>query len=60
MFALLVEVERHNVRMAGGREIVPLALRVTTVFRPEDGTWKVLHRHANPITSSWPPESTIQ
>ena len=26
-------------------------LRVTTVFRREDGDWKVVHRHADPLAS---------
>jgi hypothetical protein len=45
----------------GGREdITPLALRVTMTFRPEDGTWKVVHHHADPITTAQPAESVIQ
>jgi ketosteroid isomerase-like protein len=58
--AFIVHVERCRARVGGGQEIVPIALRVTTIFRPEDGTWKVVHRHADPITSARPPESIVQ
>jgi ketosteroid isomerase-like protein len=58
--AFIVEVERYKARVGGSREIVPLALRVTTIFRPEDGTWKIVHRHADPITAPRPAESVIQ
>lgn len=37
-----------------------MSVRVTTVFRREDGVWKVAHRHADPITAPRPPESVIQ
>src|ERR671919_445037 len=30
----------------------PDTLRVTTVFRCEDGEWKVVHRHADPLPDS--------
>jgi hypothetical protein len=30
------------------------------IFRPEDGTWKVVHRHADPISTPQPAESLIQ
>jgi len=29
----------------------PYMLRVTTVFRREDGEWKVVHRHGDPLAS---------
>jgi hypothetical protein len=34
--------------------------RVTMIFQPEEGTWKIVHRHADPITSAQPAESVIQ
>jgi hypothetical protein len=56
--AYIVWIERAKV--GGRQEVSPLALRVTMIFRPEDGTWKVLHRHADPITTAQPIESVIQ
>jgi ketosteroid isomerase-like protein len=58
--AYLVEVERYRARVGGRDEPAAVALRVTTVFRPEDGTWKVVHRHADPIDTEQPAESVIQ
>ena len=59
-FAYVVEIERGETRIDGREEITPWALRVTMIFRPEDGTWKVVHRHADPITTPRPAESVIQ
>jgi ketosteroid isomerase-like protein len=47
--AYAVEIQRSTTRMAGSSEVQQLALRVTTVFRREDGQWKVVHRHADPL-----------
>jgi ketosteroid isomerase-like protein len=58
--AYTVEVERYQAKVGGREDITPVALRVTSVFRPEDGTWKVVHRHADPITTARPAESVIQ
>ena len=57
--AYIVEVERFKAKIAGREEVAPVALRVTSIFRPEDGTWKVVHRHADPITTVQPVESVI-
>jgi ketosteroid isomerase-like protein len=53
-------MQRHAglTRVGGAEEIV--ALRVTTVFRREDGPWKVVHDNADPITAPRPPKSVIQ
>ena len=58
--AYIVEVERSQIKLGGGEDLSSVALRVTTLFRPEDGTWKVVHRHADPITTTQPAESVIQ
>jgi ketosteroid isomerase-like protein len=47
-----VAVEHNRVRLGGAAEKVPISLRVTTVFRREDGGWRVVHRHADPITDA--------
>jgi ketosteroid isomerase-like protein len=58
--AYIVEVERYRTKVGGSEDITPVTLRVTSILRPEDGTWKILHRHADPITTPQPAESVIQ
>jgi ketosteroid isomerase-like protein len=58
--AFIVEVERLSAKMGGSQEETPVSLRVTSIFRNEGGEWKLLHRHADPITSARSPESVIQ
>jgi ketosteroid isomerase-like protein len=58
--AYTVEIERCQAKVEGRDDVTSLAVRVTTIFRPEDGTWKVVHRHADPITTARPAESVIQ
>ncbi len=58
--AYIVEVERFKAKVGGREGITPFALRVTSIFRPEEGTWKCVHRHADPITTPQPAESVIQ
>ena len=43
--AVVVEVER------GDGAAGPFELRVTSVYRSEDQDWKLVHRHADPITT---------
>ena len=47
--AYTVHIERSEVRVAGRDEFSPVALRVTQIYRHEEGTWKIIHRHADAI-----------
>src|ERR671910_3598143 len=53
-------LEHQKAQLGGRGDVTPFTLRVTMIYRPEEGTWKVVHRHADPITSTRPPESVIQ
>ncbi len=50
-FGYIVEVERFEARVGGTDEIVRVALRATTIFRRENGKWKVAHRIGDPLVS---------
>jgi ketosteroid isomerase-like protein len=58
--AYTVEVESYRARVGGAADLTPVSVRVTTLFRRENGAWKVVHRHADPITAPRPPESVVQ
>ena len=58
--AYVVEIEQAKAKIGGSEDITPFALRVTMIFRPEEGTWKIVHRHADPITTPQPAESVLQ
>jgi hypothetical protein len=45
-----VDIQRGRMKLGDGDEMVPTALRVTSIFRREDDGWKVVHRHADPLT----------
>lgn len=57
--AYLVEVERYVTKVGGRDDLTPLALRVTSIFSREADGWKLLHRHADPITTVQPAESVL-
>jgi ketosteroid isomerase-like protein len=58
--AYVVQIERPEAKIGGGEDITPFSLRVTMIFRPEEGEWKIVHRHADPITTPQPAQSVIQ
>ncbi len=52
--AIVLEIEHWEAKVSGRQEIRPFDLRVTSIFRREDGIWKLLHRHADPLTTFHP------
>jgi len=52
--ATILELERWRAKVGGREDISFFDLRVTSTFRREDGTWKLVHRHADPITAPNP------
>jgi hypothetical protein len=58
--AYIVWVERQKGKVGARQDIASMAVRVTMIFRPEDGTCKVVHRHADTVTTAQPAESVLQ
>jgi len=56
----VVRIERGQSHIDGSTAPIPFALRVTMIFRREDESWKIAHRHADPITAPQPLESIIE
>jgi ketosteroid isomerase-like protein len=57
--AYIVQIEQVKAKVGAREDITPFALRTTMILRPEDGEWKVVHRHADPITTAQPAQSVI-
>jgi ketosteroid isomerase-like protein len=49
--SFVVQLEHTEGMLAGRDGVVRSSLRATMIFRPEAGGWKVVHRHADPITT---------
>jgi ketosteroid isomerase-like protein len=58
--AYVVQIEHLESNVGEREDVTPYALRATMIFRPEDGIWKGVHRHADSITTPQPAESVIQ
>ncbi|MCA1678607.1 MAG: nuclear transport factor 2 family protein, partial [Actinobacteria bacterium] len=55
-----VGIQSARMKLGDAPDMVAVALRVTTIFRREDDGWRLVHRHADPITEQRPPESLVQ
>ena len=58
--AYSVDIQHTRAKLGETDDIESFALRVTSIFRREDGEWKLVHRHADPITSARPIDSVLQ
>jgi ketosteroid isomerase-like protein len=55
----IIEIERFRSKVGSDDKLVPITLRVTTIFRREQGAWRIVLRHADPITSARAPASIV-
>lgn len=55
--AVSVDLERNQVKLTGDDRVVAMTLRVTTVFRKEDGAWRLVLRHGDPLVAEQPIDS---
>lgn len=55
-----VTIERSTVLIAGQDKPATMELRVTHVFGKENGQWKMLHRHADPLVAKTAPADVIK
>ncbi len=59
LLGFIVDFERTRAKFGTRLDASTIELRVTTIFRLEDGEWKVVHRHADPLTVPHPIETLI-
>jgi ketosteroid isomerase-like protein len=57
--ACVVEVEHDRAKVGDGNEPAEFHVRVTSVYERLKGQWRLVHRHADPITTPRPAESVL-
>jgi len=58
--ACTVELERWDVRLASTGAAATIELRVTQVYRREEGSWKLIHRHADRLAPKGHVDSLVE
>jgi len=55
-----IDIEHQEARLANSEQTIPVVLRVTSILRREEGQWKLVHRHADSVTSVQGVDSVIK
>ena len=55
----IVEIEHDRARLGSNADLAEFSARVTSVYEKIGSAWKLVHRHADPITSARPAESML-
>lgn len=58
--AYTVAIEHSEIRIIGQERPASMKLRVTHLFRRENGVWKILHRHADPLMEKTGPGDVLK
>lgn len=58
--ACLVEVEHDRARVGSSPDFNDFNVRVTSTYERINGAWRLVHRHADPITTPRPAEALLQ
>jgi ketosteroid isomerase-like protein len=58
--AYTTDIETFKVKMAGMDQPTQWSNRVTHIFRPEHGEWRLVHRHANRLETQCEPSTRLE
>ncbi len=57
--AYVIYFEKGEARVGNLSDFRPVLLRVTVLYRRENGVWKIIHRHADPIAEKTEAEAIL-
>jgi ketosteroid isomerase-like protein len=57
--ACVVEIENDRAKVGASDTPAEFHVRVTSLYERIDGAWRLVHRHADPITTARPAESVL-
>ncbi|BAS09105.1 conserved hypothetical protein [Arthrobacter sp. Hiyo4] len=60
ILACFLDIEHWQAKVGGGDKLSPFDLRVTSIYRLEGDTRALVHRHADPITTTQAPDAGLR